>query len=202
MKSMFGSALCSFVLLTSNALACDDRVGDRVSTTSEEFTASAEVFYGDAIMPLRVAAYETLLRTNEPIFGAMVEEGKSSDVKALFNTAVFCEMFRANGFFARVTGLSAQADTLSDAQKEQLLGRAFQLPVIERHYDEACISTYSNREPGCNPRYFISASNGVVRFANDRESGEFRWVEGEYVGTLNLWIGSKYVKVPASLELQ
>ncbi|MCV3270571.1 hypothetical protein [Roseobacter sinensis] len=202
MGHMFGGALCALGLLASGAVACDDRVGDRIATNSDAFKSSADVFYGDAIMPLRVAAYETLLRTNEPVFGAMVEEGKASQVTALFNTAVFCEMFRANGFFVRVTGLPPDAGALTEPQKAQILGRAYQLPVVERHYDEGCISTYANREAGCHPSYFVSASGGVIRFARDRESGEFRWVDGEYIGTMNVWTGSGYVATPASLQLQ
>lgn len=62
----------TMILSTSAALACDDRQGDRLGFADGEFKSASDVYYGEVPAALRVAAYFTMLRTNEPIFGTLI----------------------------------------------------------------------------------------------------------------------------------
>ncbi|MEO0659145.1 MAG: hypothetical protein AAFY74_16995 [Pseudomonadota bacterium] len=199
MKAVLAMAM---ILSTSAALACDDRQGDRLGFADGEFKSASDVYYGEVPAALRVAAYFTMLRTNEPIFGTLIKEGKSDKNPDITATAIFCEMMRARGFTVKVMGLSEQAESLPENQKKQILSRSFPMKVISRHFDNACISTYSNKDDGCHPSYYVGFSNGMLIFRSEYTTGEFRWVDQEYVGTINLYVGGYYYPVPGTLIVQ
>ncbi|MAC82043.1 MAG: hypothetical protein CML66_28780 [Rhodobacteraceae bacterium] len=152
----------------------------------------------------RLSAYDTMLRIDGSAFGVVLRDGYLSEDDSLIAAAVTCETLRSNGGVATVTGLPDNADGLSDPQKKQILGYGFNLKKIPGSVDweRACFSTYKHKEEGCHPSRFVSVRDGVISFRHDNSTGSFRRVDGEFIGTIELFYGGPILTVPAKLTLQ
>ena len=184
--------------------ACDPSDGPPLSGSSPEFEEAVSAYYNDGFpTPLKLAAYATLLRTNEPIFSAMVREGKASDIADIRHAAIYCELMRAHGFVASVSGLSEATANLTEPQQQQVLTFTFTMPAQIRDFSAGCVTTTkAHKGAGCDPKYFVSFADGAINFRWDYQTGSFRWEEGAYRGVINLVYGGPTYEVPATLVLQ
>lgn len=184
-------------------LACNPQLGEPLTASDPTFEAAAETFASpSAGRYARIAAFETMLRVEGAAFGAVLRDGYLSDDPDIVATATFCEVMRANGAVARVTGLPDDADEMTDGQRAQILSFAFPMARAGADWSQGCLSTRDHPRSGCNPSYFISVRDAVVRFRNDGQTGSFRRVDGEFRGVIELVYGGPTYSVPARLDLQ
>lgn len=200
LRLQFLSLLCAICTGPTVAFACDYRLEERLTFSSDEFKSAVEIYESDAPSYLRSGAFATMLRTDEPMFGALLREGKKSADKDIQDSAVFCEVMRSNGFTVSAVGKPAQ-HSLNEGQLEQLTSYSKAPVVVSRHFEQGCLSTYKTREKGCNPTYHVSVSGGVVSFRSDRDTGTFTWVDGEYVGELTVSYGGPMYTMAAKLVI-
>ncbi len=193
----------SAVVGAEAAVACDPGVGGPLNQSDPEFVQAVEDFYNDSFpTPLKVATFATLLRTNEPIFSAMVREGKASKFEDIRNAAVFCEMMNAQGFVVSVSADTLDLADVTQPQRDQLRNTVLNLSITGRDFEAGCVSTYRYSQPGCHPTYFVSFSEGIVSFRNDTQSGDFQFNDGKYTGQINLNSGGTIYQLPARLVMQ
>lgn len=195
-------AALALALAPGTALACNPERAAPLMVTDTEFQEAAARF-GDAATDRygRLAAYETMLRVEGAAFGTILRDGYRSGDDDLIAAATYCEVMRSNGATARVAGPPDDAGDMSPQQEAQILTRAFPLRKSGADWDQGCLSTSEHPSEGCNPSYFISVRDGTVAFREDNQTGTFRWVDGEFVGRIDLYYGDPTYSVPATLSL-
>ncbi len=185
------------------AVACNPTLAEPLLVSDAEFLEAAEAFEEAAPGSYaRLAAYDTMLRVEGAAFGTVLRNGYLSEETDLVAAATYCEVMRANGAVARVTGLPEAAADLRPDAEAAILGFRFNLDKLETDWAQGCFSTRAAEGPSCPAQYFVAVRDGIVTFRQELNSGRFRRVDGGFSGVIELLYDSRVLTVPATLTLQ